>query len=66
MSVAKITEISASSKKSFDDALRAGVKRANKTLKNVKSVWVKDQHVDIAGGKIAEYKVLLKVTFVLE
>jgi len=66
MSVAKITEISATSKKSFDDALRAGVKRANKTLKNVKSVWVKDQHVDIAGGKIAEYKVLLKVTFVLE
>ena len=66
MSVAKITEISATSKKSFDDALRAGVKRANKTLKNVKSVWVKDQQVDIANGKIAEYKVLLKVTFVLE
>ena len=66
MSVAKITEISATSKKSFDDALKAGVKRANKTLKNVRSVWVKDQQVDIAKGKIAEYKVLLKVTFVLE
>jgi flavin-binding protein dodecin len=66
MSVAKITEISATSKKSFDDALKVGVKRANKTLKNVKSVWVKDQQVDVAGGKIAEYKVLLKVTFVLE
>ena len=66
MSVAKITEISATSKKSFDDALKAGVKRANKTLKNVKSVWVKDQQVDVAGGKISEYKVLLKVTFVLE
>ena len=66
MSVAKITEISASSKKSFDDALKAGVKRANKTLKNVKSVWVKDQQADIKNGKIAEYKVLLKVTFVLE
>ena len=66
MSVAKITEISASSKKSFDDALKVGVKRANKTLKNVKSVWVKDQQVDVAGGKITEYKVLLKVTFVLE
>jgi flavin-binding protein dodecin len=66
MSVAKITEISATSKKSFDDALKAGVKRANKTLKNVKSVWVKDQQADIVAGKIAEYKVLLKVTFVLE
>jgi flavin-binding protein dodecin len=66
MAVAKITEISATSKKSFDDALKAGVKRANKTLKNVKSVWVKDQQVDIANGKIAQYKVLLKVTFVLE
>ncbi len=66
MSVAKVTEISATSKKSFDDALKAGVKRANKTLKNVKSVWVKDQQADVAGGKISEYKVLLKVTFVLE
>ena len=66
MAVAKITEISATSKKSFDDALRAGVKRANKTLKNVKSVWIKDQQVDLEKGKIAQYKVLLKVTFVLE
>mgnify|MGYP001822916880 CR=1 FL=1 len=66
MSVAKITEISATSKKSFDDALNAGVARANKTLKNVKSVWVKDQQVDVEAGKISEYKVLLKVTFVLE
>ena len=66
MPVAKITEISATSKKSFDDALKAGVARANKTLKNVKSVWVKDQQVDIENGKISEYKVLLKVTFVLE
>ena len=66
MSVAKITEISATSKKSFDDALKAGVKRANKTLKNVQSAWVKDQHVDISNGKITAYKVLLKVTFVLE
>ncbi len=66
MSVAKITEISATSKESFDDALNAGVARANKTLKNVKSVWVKDQQVDVENGKISEYKVLLKVTFVLE
>ncbi len=66
MPVAKITEISATSKKSFDDALNAGVARANKTLKNVKSVWVKDQQADIEDGKIVQYKVLLKVTFVLE
>ena len=65
MSVAKVTEISASSKKSFDDALKVGVKRANKTLKNVRRVWIKDQQVDIRNGKISEYKVLLKVTFVL-
>ena len=66
MSVAKITEISASSNKSFDDALKAGVERANKTLKNVKSVWIKDQQADVENGKISEYRVLLKVTFVLE
>ena len=65
MSVAKVTEISATSKKSFDDALQQGVKRANKTLKNVRSVWIKDQQADIKNGKISEYKVLLKVTFVL-
>jgi len=66
MPVAKITEISATSKESFDDALNVGVARANKTLKNVKSVWVKDQQADVENGKIAQYKVLLKVTFVLE
>jgi len=66
MPVAKITEISATSKESFDDALNIGVERASKTLNNVKSVWIKDQHADIENGKIAQYKVLLKVTFVLE
>ena len=66
MTVAKITEISATSRESFDDALNTGVARANKTLKNVKSVWIKDQQADIEDGKITQYKVLLKVTFVLE
>ena len=66
MSVAKVTEIIASSEKSFDDAVVKGVERADKTLKNVKSAWIKDQHVDISNGKITAYKVLLKVTFVLE
>lgn len=65
MSVARITEISSLSKKSFDDAITQGVARANKTLKNVKGVWIKDQKVLVEKGKIAGYKVMMKVTFVL-
>lgn len=66
MSVARITELKSSSKKSFDDAIEAGVSRANKTLKNVRSAWVKEMEVECGkGGKITEYRVLLKVTFVL-
>ena len=64
-SVARVTEIIASSKKSFDDALENGVKRATKTLKNVGGAWVASQHVVVAKGRIAEYRVRLKVTFVL-
>ena len=66
MSVAKISEISASSPKSFDDALRAGVKRASKTLENVTGAWIQDQEVAITNGKIVEYKVRMKITFVLK
>lgn len=66
MSVARVTEIIAGSKKSFDDALKEGVKRANKTLKNVKGAWIQDQQVIISKGKIEEYRVTLKVTFVLQ
>jgi flavin-binding protein dodecin len=66
MSVARITELSCVSKKSFDDAVEDGIRRACKTLKNVKSAWVCDQEVSIDDGKIKEYKVRLKVTFVLE
>ena len=65
MSVAKVTEITASSSKSFDDALRVGLERANKTLKNVQSAWIQDQEVAVDNGKISEYKVRMKVTFVL-
>ena len=61
----RVTEIIASSKKSFDDALENGVKRATKTLKNVAGAWVASQDVVVAKGKIAEYRVRLKVTFVL-
>jgi len=66
MSVARVTEIIASSKKSFDDAVEKGVERATETLKNVEGAWVKDQKVIIRDGKIAEYRVAMKVTFVLE
>lgn len=66
MSVARITEITAESSKSFEDAIQAGISRANKTLKNVKGAWVKDQKVTIDNGKISAYRVSLKVTFVLE
>ncbi|MEM1375443.1 MAG: dodecin family protein [Pseudomonadota bacterium] len=66
MSVARVTEIIASSKKGFDDAVEQGVERASKTLKNVESAWVQDQKVVIRDGKIAEYRVNLKVTFILE
>lgn len=66
MSVARVTEVIASSKKSFDDAVEVGVKRASKTLKNVTGAWVQDQKVTVDDGKIDEYRVTLKVTFVLE
>lgn len=66
MSIAKVTEIIASSDKSFDDAMHKGLKRANKTLKNIKGAWIKDQHLEISNGKITGYKVVLKITFVLK
>ena len=65
MTVARISEISSVSSKSFEDAIVQGIERANKTLKNVKGAWVKDQEVIIENGKVAGYKVILKVTFVL-
>jgi flavin-binding protein dodecin len=67
MSVAKVTEIIASSPKSFDDAITIGVGRAHKTLKNLKSAWVKNQQIMLDGeGKISEYRVQLKITFIIE
>jgi flavin-binding protein dodecin len=66
MSVAKVTEIIASSTKSFDDAVNQGVKRASKTLKNVVSAWVQDQQVEVKNGKVVTYRVNLKVTFILK
>jgi dodecin len=65
MTVARITEISSVSTVSFQDAIVQGVDRANKTLKNLKGAWVKDQEVTIENGKVTGYKVVLKVTFIL-
>jgi dodecin len=67
MSVARVTEIKASSAKSFDDAIKAGIARAQKTLKNVKSAWIENQEVLIDDkGQVSEYRVQMKVTFILE
>jgi flavin-binding protein dodecin len=66
MTVARVTEITATSSESFDAALNEGVKRASKTLKNIKGAWVKEQEVIIEEGEISQYLVKLKVTFVLD
>ena len=66
MAVARVTEISSTSPKSFEDAVQLGVARAAKTLRNVRGAWVKEQRVDIRDGKITEYQVNLMVTFVLD
>lgn len=65
MTIARVTEIISSSKKSFDDAIQKGIDRAAKTLKHVEGAWVQEQKVIVKDGKISEYRVDLKVTFVL-
>ena len=65
MSIAKVTEVSASSKISFEDALKQGIARADKTLNNVEGAWIQEQKVIVKGGEIVEYRVNMKVTFVL-
>ncbi|MGI8897433.1 MAG: dodecin family protein [Pyrinomonadaceae bacterium] len=66
MSIARITEISSTSKKSFEDAIQSGVTRATKTIRNVRSAWVKEQQIRIDNGTIVEYQVNLMITFVLD
>jgi flavin-binding protein dodecin len=66
MTIARVTEVTSSSKKSFEDAVKNGVERASKTLKNVSGAWLKDQEVSVKNGKVTEYRVKLKITFVLE
>ncbi len=66
MAVARVTEIISGSKKSFEDAIEQGIARASKTLKNIEGAWVQDQKVVVQKGKIIEYRVAMKVTFILE
>ena len=66
MSVAKVTEIIASSPKSFDDAVAVGIARADKTLKNIRGAWIAEQKVAVEKGKVTEYRVTMRVTFVLK
>jgi hypothetical protein len=67
MSIARVTEIKSSSLKSFDDAIKTGASRAAKTLTNVRSAWIENQEVMLdADGKVVEYRVQMKITFILE
>jgi flavin-binding protein dodecin len=66
MSIARVSEISATSTKSFEDAIQQGLARAVKTLRNVKSAWIKEQQVRLTDGRVTEYQVNMMVTFVLD
>jgi hypothetical protein len=66
MSIAKVSEISATSTKGFQDAIEQGIERANKTLRNVRSAWIKEQQVRVTDGSITEYQVNMMVTFVID
>ena len=66
MTVAKVSEITATSSKGFEDAIQKGIKRASKTLKNVTGAWIADQEVEIEKGRVMNYRVRMRVTFVLE
>ena len=65
-SVGRVTEITSRSETGFEDAMRAGIERANKTLRNVKSAWIKEQHVEVENGRIVSYRVNMLVTFILD
>lgn len=66
MTVARVTEISATSTKSFDDAVTSGIARASETVRNMKGAWVKDNNVVIEDGKVKEFKVSMEVTFIID
>lgn len=66
MSIAKVTEITASSAKGFEDAIQAGITRASVTLQNIRGAWIKDMKVVVSNGRVTEYRIRMKVTFVLK
>lgn len=66
MSVAKVSEISSTSTKSFEDAIHQGLTRASQTIRNIRSSWIKEQHVRVTDGKVTEYQVNMMITFVLD
>jgi len=66
MSVARVTEISSTSTKRFEDAIQQGIDRATATLRNVQSAWIKEQQVKVDNGKISSYQVHMNITFILE
>ncbi|HKE90370.1 MAG TPA: dodecin family protein [Gemmatimonadales bacterium] len=66
MAVAKVTEITSSSPKGFEDAIQAGITRASKTLQQIRGAWVKDMKVEVDNGRVTEYRIRMKVTFVLK
>jgi dodecin len=66
MSVAKVSEISATSSTSFEDAIQEGLARASKTIRHIRSAWIKEQHVRVADGRPTEYQVNMMVTFVID
>jgi flavin-binding protein dodecin len=66
MSVAKVSEISATSSKSFEDAIQQGLDRASKTLRNIRGAWIKEQHVRCTDGRVTDYQVNMMVTFILD
>lgn len=66
MSVAKVTEISSTSEKSFEDAIHKGLTRAGQTIRNIRGAWIKEQHVRVNDGKVSEYQVNMMITFVLD
>ena len=66
MAIARVTEITSSSTTSFEDAVQQGIKRAGKTLRNIKSAWIQEQTVKVENGEISEYRVNMKITFILD
>ena len=66
MSVAKVMEITSTSSKGFQDALEKGIKKASKSVRNIKGAWIQDQEVVVEDGKVTEYRVSMKVTFVID